>query len=52
MDLYEIQETIKKHITIIKRTIVKPFNFDVVVKVPNKNGQKREGKAEQQEKEI
>lgn len=40
MDLYEIQETIKKHITIIKRTIVKPLNFDVVIKVPKKNSEK------------
>ena len=36
MDLYEVQETIKKHITIIKKTIVKPLNFDVIVKVPKK----------------
>lgn len=37
MDIFEIQETIKKHITIIKKTIVKPLNFDVVVKVPKKD---------------
>ncbi len=40
MDLYEIQETIKKHITIIKRTIVKPMDFDVVIKVPKKQSEK------------
>ena len=45
MDIYEIQETIKKHITIIKKTIVKPLDFDVVIKVPKKNADK----AEQQE---
>ncbi|HLC62180.1 MAG TPA: hypothetical protein VJI52_04145 [Candidatus Nanoarchaeia archaeon] len=44
MDLYEIQETIKKHITIIKRTIVKPMDFDVVIKVPKKNAEKAEQK--------
>ena len=40
MDLYEIQETIKKHITIIKKTIVKPMDFDVVIKVPKKQSEK------------
>lgn len=44
MDLYEIQETIKKHITIIKRTIVKPMDFDVVIKVPKKSAEKAEQK--------
>lgn len=39
MNLYEIQETIKKHITIIKKTIVKPLNFDVIVRVPKGNGE-------------
>lgn len=48
MDLYEIQETIRKHVTIIKKTIVKPLNFDVVIKVPKKNEQKNEEKAEQE----
>ncbi len=41
MDICEIQETIKKHITIVRKTIVRPFNFDIIVKVPkqeNKNG--------------
>lgn len=51
MNLYEIQETIRKHITIIKKTIIRPLNFDVVIKVPKRNGQKKEN-AEQQEKEI
>jgi len=44
MDSCEIQETIKKHITIIKRTIVKPMDFDVVIKVPKKNAEKAEQK--------
>ena len=44
MDLYEIQETIKKHITIIKKTIVKPMDFDVVIKVPKQNAEKAEQK--------
>ena len=46
MDLYEIQETIKKHITIIKKTIVKPLNFDIIIKVPKKNVEKAEKKEE------
>ena len=48
MDLYEIQETIRKHIIIIKKTIVKPLNFDVVIKVQKKNGQKNQERAEQE----
>ena len=46
MGLLEIQETIKKHITIIKKTIVNPLDFDVVIKVPKNNGQKKEAEAE------
>lgn len=44
MDLYEIQETIKKHITIIKKTIVKPMDFDVVIKVPKNKNEKTQEK--------
>ena len=47
MDLYEIQETIKKHITIIKKTIVKPLNFDVIIKIPKGNAEdKKQGRYE------
>jgi len=42
MDIIEITETIKKHITIIKKIIIKPLGFDVVVAVPKKNGKKTE----------
>ena len=40
MDLCEIQETIKKKVTVIKKTIIRPFDFDVIVKVPKKNVEK------------
>ena len=43
MDLCEIQETIKKHITIIKKTIVKPLDFDVIVKVPKNDEENKDG---------
>jgi hypothetical protein len=46
MDIFELEETIRKHITIIKKTIVKPINLDVVIKVPKKNGQRHEEKSE------
>lgn len=49
MDLYEIQETIKKHITIIKKTIVKPLNLDIVVKVPKSGGNKKQGRFENEQ---
>ena len=48
MSLYEIQETIKKHITIIKKTIIKPLNFDIILKVPKKNGKKEEAQNKNQ----
>ncbi len=37
MSMLEIQETIKKHITIIKKTIIRPLGFDVIIKVPKEN---------------
>src|SRR3989344_1032210 len=43
MDLYEVQETIKKHITVIKKTIIKPLGFDIILKIPKdgaENGEK------------
>ena len=40
MDLCEIEETIKKKVTVIKKTIIRPFDFDVIVKVPKKNAEK------------
>ena len=41
MDMVEIQKIIKKRITVIKTTIVRPLGFDVVVAVPKpKNGLK------------
>ena len=47
MNLYEIQETIRKHITIIRKTIVKPLNFDVIVKIPKGNAEdKKQGRYE------
>ena len=46
MELYEIQETIKKHITIIKKTIVKPLNLDVVIKIPKKDIEIKPGRYE------
>lgn len=44
MDLYEVQETIKKHITVIKKTIIKPLGFDIILKIPKdkaENGEKK-----------
>ncbi|MBS3131915.1 hypothetical protein J4212_05770 [Candidatus Woesearchaeota archaeon] len=39
MDMVEIQKIIKKRITVIKTTIVRPLGFDVVVAVPkHRNG--------------
>ena len=52
MDIYEIQETIKKNITVIKKTIVKPLDFDVVIKVPKKNVQQEEKKEEREFKKT
>ena len=46
MELYEIQESIKKNITIIRKTIVKPLNFDLMIKVPKKTAQQAEQKEE------
>ena len=51
MDLYEVQETIKKHITIIKKTIVKPLNFDVIVKIPKGNAEDKKHGRYEDEKE-
>ena len=51
MDLYEVQETIKKHITIIKKTIVKPLNFDVIVKIPKENAEDKKHGRYEDEKE-
>ena len=46
MELYEIQESIKKNITIIRKTIVKPLNFDLMIKAPKKTAQQAEQKEE------
>ncbi len=44
MDLCEVQETIRKRITIIKKTIIKPLGLDIIIKIPKKgavkNGEK------------
>jgi hypothetical protein len=49
MDLYEVQETIRKHITVIKKTIIKPLGFDIIFKIPKdkvKNGEKKHNEHE------
>lgn len=35
MSLLEIQETIKKHITVIRKTIIRP-GIDVIIAIPKK----------------
>lgn len=44
MDLYEVQETIKKHITIIKKTIIKPLGLDIIMRIPKKGKSQNEKK--------
>ena len=52
MDLCEIQETIKKHITVIKKTIIKPLGFDVIIKVPKKGMTENEEKKQEESAEV